>query len=207
MKKIEPFKSREEALEVLDNGGRFYNLWTQAHDGVITPAELGKASGIFQDKQQMMLFLDMSLAQLSVEDKEAILSSLDESLQQTYTKFAVHDLNAENSADEVELSSLAKINGVPQMVDSKSMFEGFMMFPIITGDVTTFSLIPMLDEYQVYNVELEGSYEVMVAHSKGTDTLPKGPITVGGILKEWFDGDQEGAGYFLEIIYYLDPKA
>ena len=41
MKKIIPYKSSNEALTALDNGGRFYNIFTKAGDGVITQEKKG----------------------------------------------------------------------------------------------------------------------------------------------------------------------
>ena len=46
MKKIEPYKSIDEATLSLDNGGRFYNVLTKSDDGIISTSELGKVAGI-----------------------------------------------------------------------------------------------------------------------------------------------------------------
>lgn len=45
MKKIESYIDVNDAISDLDNGGRFYNLFTHADDGIISQAELGKVGG------------------------------------------------------------------------------------------------------------------------------------------------------------------
>jgi hypothetical protein len=44
-----------------DHGGWFYNLQTKAKDKLFNKPGLGKVGGIFIDKQQMILFLEMSM--------------------------------------------------------------------------------------------------------------------------------------------------
>ena len=76
MKRITPYSNLQEAMHALDNGGRFYNILTKADDGVIDKAELGKVGGLFNDKQQMILFFVMSTLTLKEEEKEEIISNL-----------------------------------------------------------------------------------------------------------------------------------
>jgi len=52
MKKVNPYRYVDEALSSLDNGGRFYNIFTKAMDGIISKSELGKVGGVFNDKQK-----------------------------------------------------------------------------------------------------------------------------------------------------------
>lgn len=55
MRKIAPYKTAKNALASLDNGGRFYNVLTQANDGDVTSAELAKVTGVFSDMQKMIV--------------------------------------------------------------------------------------------------------------------------------------------------------
>ena len=77
MKKVSPYKTINEAIQSLDNGGRFYNILTKADDGIINQAELGKVGGVFNDKQQMILFFEMSILGLIQADKDSIISKFD----------------------------------------------------------------------------------------------------------------------------------
>jgi len=77
MKRISPYKEINEALSSLDNGGRFYNILTKSNDGIISQSELGKIGGLFNDKQKIILFLEMSMTSLKDEEKQVIISKLD----------------------------------------------------------------------------------------------------------------------------------
>ena len=47
MQKIIPYRDYAGALEALDNGGRFYNIFTHAKDDEVSLAELAKVAGVF----------------------------------------------------------------------------------------------------------------------------------------------------------------
>ncbi len=81
MKQIIPYQHITEALTQLDNGGRFFNLFTKAEDGQISSAELSKVAGMFNEKQQLVLFLELSMSQLSKEDQLSIIAKLDDKLR------------------------------------------------------------------------------------------------------------------------------
>jgi hypothetical protein len=84
--KIEPYRNINDAISNLDNGGRFYNILTKADDGIISKSELGKVGEIFNDKQQMILFLELSISKLDNVKKNVIISKLDENFQNIYLK-------------------------------------------------------------------------------------------------------------------------
>jgi len=65
VKEIISYQNIEEAFAQLDNGGRFYNLFTKAKDEEINTAELARVAGLFSEKQQLILFLELSISQLS----------------------------------------------------------------------------------------------------------------------------------------------
>ena len=81
------------------------------------------------------------------------------------------------------------------------------MIPIITGNVTTFTMIPMIDIYDVYELRDEKSdKKILIAHSKGTVKLPKKKIKVAGVLKELRldKNEKEGSKKFLEAVYHME---
>jgi hypothetical protein len=207
MKKIEPYVSQNEAIQSLDNGGRFYNILTKANDGQISQSEIGKVGGIFNDKQQLILFFEMSIYQLNQSDKESVISNLDNNLNTTYNKYKSQVLLPSEANTKGEISSNAIITGIPKLIDSKSDFKGFIMFPIMSGNVTTFMMIPLIEEYDVYELRNENSSETfLIAHTKESNKLPNKKITLGGVLKE-LSPDKEGdgkKGKFLEATYHID---
>jgi hypothetical protein len=209
MKKIEPFRNYNDALSTLDNGGRFYNILTKADDGVISKAELGKVGGIFYDKQQMILFFELSISKLDDEKRNVVISKLDENLQQTYLKYKPIELLPSEAYSKGIIASNTIITGIPTLIESKSEFIGFIMIPIVTGKVTTFTMIPLIDMFDVYEIRDEASDEnFLIAHAKGATKLPKKKIKVAGVLKELRSDQKERAASkrFLEAIYHMEIR-
>ncbi|PPK95509.1 hypothetical protein LY01_01097 [Nonlabens xylanidelens] len=207
MKKIEPFKNPNDAISILDNGGRFYNILTRADDGIISKAELGKVGGLFNDQQQMILFLELSLAQLDKTQKAEVLSKLDENLKETYLKYKPQEFLPSQVQSTGIKAENTIITGIPKLTESKNDFNGFIMVPIMTGSVTTFTMIPIMDRYDVYEIrDQESDITFLIAHIKGSQKLPENRVKIAGVLKELKDDkNQEIAEkLFLESVYYID---
>lgn len=207
MKKITPFTSLQEALTVLDNGGRFYNLITKANDGEINSAELSKVAGVISDKQKMVLFLELSLSKLSDDSRKEILRTLSPDLKSDIKKYAAQYLLPSEANGKGVLAQNSVIEGIPKYVESKSDFNGFIMVPIMTGNVTTFTMIPIIDHYNVYELRDDNSSETfLIAHSKESNQLPEKRMTFGGIFKEVKKkkDEQAASSNYMEIHYYTD---
>lgn len=206
MEKIIPYKTSKSALAELDNGGRFYNLITKANDGEINAAELSKVAGIMSDKQKMVLYLEMSLSKLNTESRKEVLQILSSNLKSAIHKYKTQFLLPSEAHKKGVASQNAIITGIPRYIDSKSDFSGFIMIPIMTGSVTTFTMIPIIDQYDVYEVRDEDSSETfLIAHSKNSEKLPEHKITFGGILKELKEekSTDKASTLYLETCYYL----
>ncbi|MBL4708909.1 MAG: hypothetical protein JKY48_10780 [Flavobacteriales bacterium] len=206
MKRITPYENITEAIKSLDNGGRFYNILTQANDGVISKAELGKVGGLFNDKQQMILFFELAISKLSETKKEEVTCKLDTEMLSNYQIHKPKYFLPSEAKIKGEISSNAIITGIPQLKESKSDFKGFIMVPIMAGNVMTFSMIPIIDQYDVYELRDEKTdHHFIIAHAKGSEKLPERKMKVAGVLKE-LKIDKEGSSStkFLEAVYYLD---
>ena len=206
MKKITPYKTKQNALVSLDNGGRFYNLITKANDGNITSAELSKVAGLVSGKQKMVLFLEMSLLELSTDSRKEVLKALSKDLKSAINKYPSQFLSPSEAERKGTLSQNAIVTGIPTFVESKSDFNGFIMIPIMTGKVTTFSMIPIIDQYDVYEVrDQESTDSCLIAHSKNKAKLPRSKFTFGGILKELKEKEEENSPtkVYLETHYYI----
>jgi hypothetical protein len=207
MKKITPYKSRKEALTALDNGGRFYNIFTKAGDGVITQAEIGKVGGLFNNKQGAVLFLELATSQLDENAKSSLLTKMETDMQANYKKYKPQKLLASQVKTEGVLASGAIVTGIPKLTESKSNFTGFIMVPISTGNITTFTMIPLIEEYDVYELRDETTSETfIIAHNKGKTKLPEQKIKVAGIIKELQSEESKEADkqLFLEVLYHAD---
>jgi len=204
MEIVKPYTEIDKAIVSLDNGGRFYNLLTKAEDGIISQAELGKLGGVFNDKQKMILFLDLSISRLKENEKEIIISKLDKSLKEDYLKYKPQNLLPSEVKNKGILSSNMILTGVPKLIESKSDFNGFIMIPIMTGKVTTFTLIPLIDNYDVYELRDDKNSEtIIIAHSKSSEKLPNEKIVVAGVLKELEKNEKGIKDKFLEANYCI----
>ena len=207
MKKIEPYNNAKDAIKSLDNGGRFYNVLTKADDGLISKSELGKVGGVFNDAQQMILFLEMSILKLDQSEKDSIISKLDSNLNKAYQKYKSQEILPSEANIKGIISSNVITTGIPKLIDSTSEFEGFLMFPIMNGNITTFMMIPLIDEYDVYELRDEESSETfLIAHLKDSEKLPRKKMIIGGVLKELKkdEAEDKATGRFLEAIYHLE---
>lgn len=205
MNNIEPYENISDALKALDNGGRFYNVLTKANDGVINQTEIGKVAGVFNNKQQIILFLELSICNLSQSEKNLIISKFDDDLLKNYQKYKPQLLLPFEAESKGEISASAIITGIPKLIESKSDFTGFIMFPLVIGEITTISMIPMIDEYDVYEVRDENSTEpFLIAHTKGSQKLPQIKIKIAGVLKELSacKKDNSNKKKYLETVYY-----
>jgi len=206
MKRIEPYKNINEAIESLDNGGRFYNILTKADDGIISKAELGRIAGLFSNKQTMILFLELAISELKEDKKKQLLSSLTDDLKSMYIQYAAQVLLPSEANKIGVLSKNTIITGIPKKVASKSDFNGFIMVPIVAGKVTTFTMIPIVDTYDVYEIkDNESSETFIIAHAKGSHKLPEKRIQVAGVLKELKSKKDEKTALkkYLEAVYFL----
>ena len=206
MQTISPYVNYENALKVLDNGGRFYNLFTKAEDGVITAAEIGKTAGVFSNKQQNILFLEAALLKLKQSDKINVLAKLDGKLKVDYNTFKPQYLRPSEVNEKGKIASGLIATGVPKLIDSKTDFNGFIIIPIMTGKVMTMTMIPIYENYDVYELRDEKTAEgFIIAHSKSKNKLLEEKVTIAGIIKELKTSKKENCKTkkFLEITYII----
>ncbi len=209
MKKITPYTYVDEALTALDNGGRFYNVLTKAKDGIISQSELGKLGGVFSSKQQMVLFFEMSTSELDDHKKQMIVSKMEAKLQQNYKRFIPLKMKPSEAKRKAVKSSSAILEGIPKRITSKTDFKGFIMIPLMAGNVTTFMMIPLIDQYDVYELRDELHSETfIIAHARSKKKLPETKLKVAGVFKEIKSDEDENSStkLFLEAVYYSEIK-
>jgi len=78
MRQVVPYKTARGLERALDNGGRWFNVFTRAGDGKVTADELGKAAGAWDDETSQ-LFLALAWVLLEEEERAHILDALLES--------------------------------------------------------------------------------------------------------------------------------
>jgi hypothetical protein len=205
MQDVIPYKNYAGALEALDNGGRFYNIFTKARDDEVSPVELAKVAGVFSDKQKMFLFYEMAVRDLGESDKQSLFDSLSRDLQAAYEEHRPQDLLPSEADSRGVASRTAIITGYPRFVTDKTVFNGFIFIPISTGKSMSMIMIPIMDQYDIYELtDDSNSAKTFIANVRGSERLPVELSRFGGILKET-SVDEEGKErdrLFLEALYY-----
>ncbi|SHM45933.1 hypothetical protein SAMN05444266_108153 [Chitinophaga jiangningensis] len=202
MEKIQPFKTAAEAIDSLDNGGRFYNIFTHSHDEKISEAEVSKVAGLFFEQQKSMLFLELAMDKLDAGAKAEVISKFDDRLKAGYEKFKPVELSPTEALSGPDAANVI-IRGTPKAVNSESYLTGFILVPV----VNVFTLIPVSEYYDAYEIRDDESGEVIVlAAARGKEKLPEMHIVMGGVLKTP-DANEDGRApgkKFLEVTYYVE---
>lgn len=207
MKQIIPFHTFKEAIESFDNGGRFFNFLSHAKDGVVTPAELGKVAGVTHDPQAMILYLMMSISHLDNHSKERVLAHLDTALFDLYEKYHPVHMTLEQFTKLGKAGISTTVIGTPKKISSTTDFGGSIMVPVIVDTVTSFTIVPIVSVYDVYELTSEeGNAVVTVAHHKEKSPLPERKLRLGGMLTSLnqSEGTDKTSEVFLEVQYYLE---
>ena len=74
-------------MKALDNGGRFFNLFTTAGDDQITRSELAKAAGVFESKPKVVLFFEMTQQALAPRARTRAVAALGPKARNDRKKF------------------------------------------------------------------------------------------------------------------------
>ncbi|MEM9303670.1 MAG: hypothetical protein AAGE01_16240 [Pseudomonadota bacterium] len=207
VRKITPYRTKRNAVKALDNGGRLFNLLTHADDGRISAAELGKAAGIIGDRQSMFLHLDMALAPLDDARVREVRSMLSDKLKAAYKRKGPRQATPAEGRS-IEPGRAIIVVGVPRHVDEKAGLSGFITVPMTTGNVTTMMMVPIFEQYDVYEVsDPEVAGALLVTAPKGKRSLEVVPTRFGGVVKVFEEGQRKRHDRYLEARFYtpLDP--
>ncbi len=207
MRELQAYKTLNELKQAIDNGGRFYNLFSSAHDDVVTRAELAKAAGVFSAGAYAFLFLEMAQLDLSEVDRPAVLQLLDDGLRKSFQNKKPQTLAPSEVETQGEAGRAMIVTGYPRFVENKTEFGGFIMIPIMAGKVTTFTMIPIFDKFDVYEVFDDpemNSLNSVIATVRGKRLAHDGPIRFGGILRDlkFKDKTKKSHKFYLEVVYY-----
>ncbi|MFZ4263240.1 hypothetical protein ACFRAE_14465 [Sphingobacterium sp. HJSM2_6] len=203
MKLIKPYTSVSQAIDSLDNGGQFYDFFTQADDDIISSSEIGKVAGAAFQKQKAVLFLQLALSKLSARERLEVEGRFDDHLSAQYDKFRGKELIRMDGFDDLKLASAVFVRGIPKKIEEVGYVTGFIMVPVI--DV--FSLIPITDAYTVYQLfDEENNESFLIAHDKEAEPLPEKEISVAGLIKQFQISQDEESEIerFIEVTYYFE---
>jgi hypothetical protein len=207
MKQIVPYKTVQGALSALDNGGRFYNVFTKAKDEVITDSELCKAAGVFSQKAHAFLFFELALSDLSEADKEQVIRRLSPELRSTYLREKPRCTEIDVFERVAQETEAVIVRGYPVFLEDKTRFSGFIFIPLFTGKTVTFTMIPIFDKFDVYEVyassDLRGS-KTIIATVRGSKRLASTIVTFGGIVKQlqFKNKSERTHSFYVETLFY-----
>lgn len=207
MREIKPYKTVQGLTKAIDNGGRFYNLFSQAGDNQVSKGELAKAAGVFSSGDNAFLLLEMAQCDLPPQDRATVEQMLEPELRRKYRRQRPTTMAPSAVDAEGEAGTAVIVTGYPEFVENKTEFNGFIMVPISTGKMTTFSMIPIFDQFDVYEVfddERMRKPSSVVARSRGKRLEHDGPVRFGGILRKLeFKKDEERVhDLYLEAAFY-----
>ena len=207
MKEIVPYKTVQGALKALDNGGRFYNVFTKARDEVISDSELFKAAGVFSGKDKAFLFFEMALSDLSEIQREHVIKHLSDELREDYFAERPRHTEVEVFEQEVQEKDAVIVAGYPVFLEDRTRFSGFIMIPMYTGKTMSFTMIPIFDKFDVYEVYADSGLtgaKTIIATMRGSKRLDTALTTFGGIVKElkFKDKSERRHRLYVETLFY-----
>jgi hypothetical protein len=207
MRELKPYQTRHGLQTALDNGGRFYNFFSKSQDDIVTRGELAKAAGVFSASTQAFLFLEMMQQELAAEERQSVLQLLESGLREDYQRQRPITLLPSKVETEGVAGRSVIVAGYPKFVENKTEFSGFIMVPISTGKVTTFTMIPIFDRFDVYEVFDDRRMrkpQTVVATVRGQKLEHDGPVRFGGVLRnlKFKDKTKKSHQFFLETVFY-----
>jgi len=212
MRQVIPYRTVAGALHALDNGGRFYNLFTKSGDGRITNSELLRAAGIVSGRDQAFLFFGLALSLLNEQQREVIIARLDPKLQTQHAKAQPLHVDLAECATSVKPGRAVVVGGYPRFVEDRTQFSYFVMIPVTSGGTTTFTMIPIFDQFDVYELysgpEISGE-GTLIAIARGKRRLEQSRILLGEIVRELkFETKAKSRPRtFVEALYYIGESA
>lgn len=202
MRELIPYKTLNGAQRALDNGGRIYNLLSRSGDDIVDPAELAKAAGVHSSGGKAFLHFEMSMLDLSAEQRKEIVARLSPDLAKKYSQQRPTTLAPSAVETQGKAGVTTIVSGYPVFVEDRSQFKGFivMVVPVIV-------LIPIFDQFDVYEVFDDpglSTPRTVIATTRGSSRLDGIHARFGGVLKELYfeDRTSKAHGLFLEAMYY-----
>lgn len=202
MRLISPYRTVQGAKRALDNGGRFYNLFTKAGDDLVEGVELARAAGVYSPDALAFLHFEMALMELPAEEKAEVLSLLAPDLKAQFDAKRPRVLQPSQVEFEGVAGAPAIVTGYPSFIEDKSQLRGVfvMAAPVIM-------MVPIVDEYDLYEVVDTPDRLVpraLIAMVRGSKRLDGSCTRFGGVLKElrFEDKTRRYLGLYLEAAYY-----
>jgi len=202
MRQLKPYQTVWGARKALDNGGRFYNLWTQADDNVVDAGELARAAGVHSSDMRAFVHFEMALMGLPEQQKAEVRSLLSPGLRNRLQKWQPKVLKPSLVEAEGAAGVPAIVTGYPSFVEDRTQLQAFIV--LVTPVITLIPIMDQFDVYEVYDTPEQIEPKTVIATVRGAKRLDGVYSRFGGVLKELRFEDKTGKdhGLYLEAIYY-----
>ena len=203
MEQISLFKSASQAIDSLDNGAEYYNIFTKADDDLISQSEVSKVAGVRLPKQKAVLFLKLAMSGLTEREQQEIEGRFDDRLSENFTKYNPEFVESVQAVEALNPGTGVIITGTPRKIEGEGVVSGYISIPVI--DV--FTLIPISETYIVYEIKDESSgNRVLVAHDKDAGLLPETKMKIAGVVKQFQLAQEDDSEFekFIEVDYFVE---
>ena len=205
MRKVEPYRSFDGANRALDNGGRLWNLFTEAADRVITKAEIAKAGG-GGGWIGALLFFDLSTSRLNEGEREELVHRLSPKLRRRWRQQGP-EVVTPAGLDRLENTKRPYlVEGVARKVEEKSLTTAFIPITTMIGNVPITTMTPITEVFAVYEVRGDRGGTGLVLARKGSGLKDGTRARFAGTLRPGQAGKEKGSrrrGY-LSARFYLE---
>lgn len=202
MREIVPYRTYEGAKRALDNGGRFFNLFSAAGDDLIEPSELSRVAGSLSLDRKAFLYFEMALMHLPEEQRASINALLAPSLRRKFDRQRPQIMAPSVVETRGKEGMPAIVSGHPLFVENRSQFHGFIV--IVVPVMTLIPITDQFDVYEVFDAPAMTTPRTVIATTRGSKRLDGVHTRFGGVLKELQFEDKTGRshGLYLETHYY-----
>ena len=202
MRQLSPYRTLQGAKRALDNGGRFYNLFTRAGDNVVEGVELARAAGVYSSDAMAFLHFEMALMDLPPEEQAEVRSLLARDLKEQFQARRPRVLQPSRVESEGVAGVAAVVTGYPSFVEDRARLQGVMVMS--APHIMMIPITDQLDLYEVYDAPEQTAPRALVAAPRGGTKLSGSHTRLGGVFKElhFADKTQRYTGLYLEAFYY-----
>jgi hypothetical protein len=185
MRVLTPLRTLDGFTRAFDNGGRFWSLWSDAGDGVITKGELAKGGASLAAGRTAVLHFELLRACLPAAEAEQALASLD---QKAAARWKKHEPVRCSAAD-----ALAQRKGTAVIVECEAVRaedrEGdgltfVMMIP--AGKVMVPVVVPVAQRHRLWRLcgRAGSAATTILAVSPKKLDLAGRRLAIGAIVEE-----------------------
>ncbi len=154
-----------------------------------------------------VLFFEMAQQALAPQGRSRAVAALGPKARKDRQKFLPLTLRPSLVESKGKAGACVIVEGYLRFLKNKTQFTGMMMMPIVSGGVTTFIMIPLYDQFDVYEVfddrRMRRPYCVLAA-TRGVKFPSGDPVRLGGILRkmEAEKTTKRQHRFYLEACYY-----